>query len=222
MLSSWTNGVDRVCIATFDRGVRVLAVAGARAGAGVSSLSGSIAESLSLSGRSTLLVDLSAPGSNPATSSGVDGAPGIEQDERGFDRMRVPHDARSRGLFSSTEHVRRLLDGQLKSYSSIVIDLPPLLDTSGQWVNPVAAAAGSDGVLLIAMTGRSTREDLAAARSLLELGGAKPVGIVMNDLAAPTLGAEVAREMRRIERFLPRLASWCSRKALASPLLNQV
>lgn len=222
MYRSWTNSVDRVCLTTFDRGIRVLAVAGARAGVGVSSLTTSIAEALCLSGRRTLLLDLSSPGAGqPVPDCGVLALATV-RNSRGVDRMTVPLDARYRRLFSSTEHVRGLLDGELKGYSAIVIDLPPLLDVSGDWVNPVAAAAGSDGVLLVAMTSVSHREDLAAARSLLELGGARNVGVVMNDLAAPTLGAEVAREMRRIERYLPRFANWCSSKALESSILNRV
>lgn len=219
MLQSWTSGIDRVCVATLDRGVRVLAVVAPRGKAGVSSLAAGIAEASQLSGRATLLFELSA---GVASVPPSDHAYVIERDDCGFDRARIALDQRSRQLLSSSAYVRSLLKGDLGTYGAIVLDLPPLLDGSGSAINAAAAAAASDGVLLVALTGSSRREDLIAARQLLDQAGARVAGIAMNDLAAPTLGAEIAREMSRIERILPGLARWVARRALASPLLNRV
>ncbi len=48
--------------------------------------------------------------------------------------------------------------------------------------------------------------------------GAQLAGIVVNDVDAPPFGAEIAREARRFERFLPRVSraiqNWAQRVAL--------
>lgn len=215
MFENWTNGIDRICVATLERSVRVVAVVAPHAKAGVSSLAVGLADASHLSGRSTLLFDLSSGSASKGSFS-------VETDKRRFDRARIALDPKTRRMFSSTEHVRALLAGDLASYATIILDLPPVLDQTGQSINAAAAAAASDSVLLVALTGRTRRDDLAAARGLLDLAGASGAGVVMNDLAAPSVGAEIAREMARIERFVPTFARWGARKALASPLLNRV
>ncbi len=45
-------------------------------------------------------------------------------------------------------------------------------------------------------------------------------GFVINDLIAPSLGAEIAREVRRFRRFRPRLADRLAAWAESLPLFN--
>lgn len=213
-------------MATFERGVRTLAIAAPHCNAGVSAIAARLAETSQLAGRSTLLIslgDVAAKTAVPASRSRPDAlAFDIAPVACGYHRASVPIDTQARAILSSTERVRALLSERCSAYECVILDLPPLVESSPCAINAAAAAAACDGALLVGLTSRTRGADLIAARSLLDMAGAKLAGVVMNDLAAPTLGAEIAREMARIERFAPRVARWGARKALASPILNRV
>ena len=60
MIHEWTNEVERIAMATVGRGIRTLGVTSPNSASGVSLLCYHLAHVTSLSGASTLLVDLSA------------------------------------------------------------------------------------------------------------------------------------------------------------------
>lgn len=226
MSQSWTTGIDRVAMATLERGIRTLAVVAPHRCAGVSAIAARLAEASQFSGRSTLLIslgDVATKAAAPSSRNRPDAlAFEVAPAACGYHHTTVSLDAPARAVLSSTARLRALLDERCTAYEAVILDLPPLVASSPLTINAAAAAASCDGVLLVALTSRTRGADLNTARSLLDLGGAKLAGVIMNDLAAPTLGAEIAREMARIERFAPRVARWGARKALASPILNRV
>ncbi|MEZ5843429.1 MAG: hypothetical protein R3D27_06790 [Hyphomicrobiaceae bacterium] len=127
---------------------------------------------------------------------------------------------RARAQFNNVEEMRKLLHVELAAYQAIVIDLPPVLDESDDHINPLAAMAAADGSFLLCMAGRIDRSSLARTMTLVKQSGVELLGIVVNDAENPSLGAELAREARRIERILPRFSRWLQRKALAAGFIN--
>lgn len=154
-----------------------------------------------------------SPGTTPAADS-------IWADKRGFDCLVArPTDA-TRFHFNAVERLRAVLDEELAHYDAIILDLPPVLSGSARRINAIAAAAACDAALLVCLTGRLSESQIGVAMELLADGGVALIGTVLNDRDAPTLGTEIAREGRKIGRFLPSFGRWIERRASASTFLN--
>jgi Mrp family chromosome partitioning ATPase len=225
IVSEWTREVDRIALAVRQGGLRVVGVTSPDHKSGVSALAFSLAMTIALSGTSTLIVDLTAGPDDDAKDiiwrPGLGGAgQAIMRRADGIDVLRARFDGNTRFLFNNVEQLRRAFDDDLKQYQAIVIDLPPVCAGEATHISGVAAAAACDGVILVCVGGRIRREALTMGTVSLQSAGAKICGTVVNDVECPTLGAEFAREARRLRRFSPRISSWLERKALASNFLN--
>lgn len=225
MSDNWTNEIERLTFATFERGMRVVGVTSPQAKSGVSSVCRRLCEVMAKSGGRTLLVDLS--GSTEESTGVAAWRPGtggagqsIRTDAAGYDRLVAAFDQETRYLFNSIDRLRRVFAEDLAHYDAIVLDMPSLPATGTSRLNGAPAAAACDGVLMVCLSGDVSREQLNAAVDALANVEAKLLGMVLNDMTNPTLGAELAREARRVRRYLPRLSGWLERKALASALLN--
>ena len=128
--------------------------------------------------------------------------------------------ADSRYLFNNSKRLRKTLFEELSDYAVIVVDLPPLLETAGERINPISAALACDGVILLCARARTSRHTLARAVEMAQSSGVKFLGTVLNNYGGATVGNDLARSIRRFSRFAPRLAAWLERKVTTSPLLN--
>ena len=127
---------------------------------------------------------------------------------------------KGRASFNNVEQMRLLLNDELADYQAIILDLPPILDDQPNRINPLATMAAADGAYLVCLAGKVDRASISRTRSLLQQSGVSMLGVVVNDSENPTLGAELAREARRLRGILPALSRWLERKALASNMLN--
>jgi hypothetical protein len=144
----------------------------------------------------------------------------ITRDPRGFDRLVARFSPDARYLFNNVERLRRALGEDLAHYQAIIVDMPPVPANDVERVNGAAASAACDAVLLVCMSGRVSRNELNDCMDALANAQAKILGTILNDMQNPTLGAELAREARKMRRFFPRMANWLERKANSSVFLN--
>lgn len=225
MAGAWAQQIERIALATFQRGKRVVGVTSPQPGSGVTSVANHLARVAALSGARTLLIDLTHE-MEPRTfrSAWLPGQGGAGQavvrHADGYDRIVARFDVSSRLLFNNVQKMREAFGEDLAQYQAIVVDAPPVPTPDTQHINGAAALAAADAALLVCMTGRLSTSDLDAARDALANAQAHLLGLVLNDMQNPTLGTELAREARRLRRFLPRLSGWLERKALGSSLLN--
>jgi hypothetical protein len=138
----------------------------------------------------------------------------------GCDLLVASPAAAHRAKLNSVEHVRSMLHEELADYEAIVVDLPPVLDGTEMRINPLAPIAACDGVYLVCMAGRVDRGSIERSMVLLAQSGARMLGVVVNEAQNPSLGAELAREARRLGRFAPGLSRWLERKALSVSFIN--
>jgi Mrp family chromosome partitioning ATPase len=217
-----TRFCEQIMLAANTAGVRIIGIASAEAGAGVSLIARGLAETYARAGMRTLLLDLSRSGGGPATwaPSRSAAAEAVERDAVGFDRITGSAAPTTRPLFNNLALLRQAYADELSEYGTIVVDLPPVLHDGADLINGAAAALACDGVVLVCPTGRMSRTRLAQASGALRGAHVKLLGTVLNEQHAPTLGREIAREAARLQRISPRLARWIGRQALASEFLN--
>jgi Mrp family chromosome partitioning ATPase len=171
-----------------------------------------------------LLIEASsavAPASTPAFPPG-DGSAGqhVVSDPAGFDRLCLVPPPQARSRFNDAEAIRAMMRDDLARYAAIVADLPTIVGASPAGLSPSVAAGAFDTVILVAMTGRTAPRVLTNAVKSLAEARSSLAGIVANDLMAPTLGREIAREARRFGCISPmwaaRVARWSRRSSLLS------
>lgn len=225
MQEYWTHEVERIALQTVARGERVIGITSVQRGAGVSLLCHRMCEVLTLSGQNPLYVDLTGqmeaavppatfrPGQSAAT-------PCVEKSGNGYHRLTARFDTETRFLYSTPAKMRAAFEELLASYSSIIVNLPPVPTRDTTRINAAAAAAACDGTIVVAMSGDVTKSELGAGIDALATAQARMLGFVLNEARNPTLGAELAREARRLKRFLPRFSAWLEAKASSSVFLN--
>jgi Mrp family chromosome partitioning ATPase len=227
MNSGWVEAtiraVENVVIASSETGVRVVGLAAPDAGAGVTTLAGTMATVYARSGFRTLLIDLQStvshfdntwlPGKNDAREFIVPGADEV-------DRLYGRPERRSQPLFNNVAALREAFSGQLQGYSKIVVDLPPLMENRAGGINAVAVAAACDSVLIVCAKGVVTTQRLRAMVGLVRSAGGQIGGSIMNEVRYPAPGAEIAAMAARALSFTPRFSQWIQRRAIASELLN--
>lgn len=224
MFQQWTDGIERIAMATAQTGTRILGFTSPIAVSGVSEVCCQLSAIVSRSGRKVLLVDVSRP---PERAEEQDHwMPGdtnvagyVRKDNRGFDRLDARYLSSERYAFVNSDRMRKTFEGVLHGYDLVVVDIPSVPSAADK-LNGVAIASACDEVFLVCLSGRLTRGDVARAMDALRVANVKVGAAILNDRFSPTLGVELARQTDRLARYVPRLAGMFKRRVLASPFLN--
>ena len=231
MTENWTRPVEQIVLSATGQSDRIIGFTAPEPHLGVSRLSHHVAEVFALSGFNTLLVDLTPsvqesplpvqdsprqlwlPGTGNSRTC-------IVRHERGFDFVTARMTAGTRFAFNNVNQIRQMLSVELADYAKVVMDIPAIHDRRGGLVNPVAAAASCDSVLLVCVIGEVTQPQLKSAVELLRAARCKLTGTVLLERNDTSAGVEIARLLRRVFRAAPRIADWLARRALSSEWLN--
>jgi Mrp family chromosome partitioning ATPase len=147
-------------------------------GAGVSTLCRMAAELIGRSGSRTLLVDLSVPvAAEHSEALWSEASPTLF----GFDVARSTGGQSTALRFNRSEWFRDVLTRQFASHEKLIIDLPPLLTPDRDSINPTAAAAACDVVVLLVTRGSLSPREVEDSAALLRSSGANLAGTVLND-----------------------------------------
>lgn len=226
MIAPHSLEVERIFHSTLGNGTRVVGLSSPCPGSGVTSLSVALATRCVLGGVSTLLIDMASPLMSEAQASDWTPSRGgvgqeIQRDKIGFDRLPILPSLETMYQFRDPAALKEVFSDELTRYDAIILDLPPVPDSTHAAIPGTIGASSCDSVLLVTMTGRVSRQDMDNAIEALKASNANLAGIVLNDRDNPTLGDEVAREARRIERFFPRISGYIQKLAKRSNFLNQ-
>ena len=224
-LSPWHEEVQRIRLATFGRGIRLVGFTSTRANSGVTSLCKALATVTAASGLRTLLVDLSeAPGDVENTPVWLPGSGGalvaIPSGPTPFDKLTARTTPENRDLFNNSAQLRRTLMDELADYAAVIVDLAPIKPRFPGAVDSTSAAAACGNVYLVCISGEVTKTEVSESVARLHSAGVEILGFVLNDVSNPTLGAELAREALRFSRFAPQFTARLAQKLLATPFLN--
>ena len=228
MRQSWIRPIELVVLPALDGKIRVLGFTSPGHGAGVTSVARAAAETIARSGVRTLLLDLTTAANGSALASecagwipGAHNVPASAQPHAaGYDILVAQPSAETRFLFNDAKRLRQALAAELRGYAVVVVDLPPLLDTGADIINPVAAALACDRVLMVYAKGLTKRVDMTAAGDLAQASGIKLEGLIFNERGEPPLGKELATKVARLTPIWPSLFGWIERRLQASPILR--
>ena len=177
-------------VATADaQSARIIGLTGNRGGVGVTLVSNQLAVGLAAFGRKTLLIDASrvdfgnseeAISSNPVTTL-LDLATAVGENVSFVDLAPVP--------FLSGDpagELRGMFEAATERGYTVVVDLPPVVQPSGQ-PTPAFAAAGSacELRLLICLSGTMKTSELSSCVETSRIVGAKLGGLILNDWKLP-------------------------------------
>ena len=118
------------------------------------------------------------------------------------------------------ERLKKILQEDFRNFDIIIIDIPPAHDANGHALPATIVANACDIVLLLCVTANVTRSLIEEACGNLRAVNAPLSGVIVNRREQPTLGAEIAREARRLKRYFPRASAKLERFALTAALLN--
>jgi Mrp family chromosome partitioning ATPase len=199
-MDQWKATAEQLAVSQTIQGTRLLGVIAPTAASNSSLLAGMIAEAMGRSGLKVLLVDL-----NPEDASSV--APLLPREpwrpiqpasDGAIDVLLPNVTAQTRDAFNNSAWLGKYFDEQLRQYSNIVFDLPPVLGGRENELMPLAAASVCNAIILMGSTGRVTYGELENAVQLLRSARAPLMGVVVEEgndagvrppLAMPRLSA---------------------------------
>jgi polysaccharide biosynthesis transport protein len=186
---------NSILLTDFDRRIRTLMVTSAGPAEGKSTTAAHLALAHAQQGRRTLLIDgdlrrpsihrrfevASTPGLSNVLTSGTPWRSVIVRRE-GLPTLDIlpagPPSRRAADLVGA--ELTALLESASAEYDLVVLDSPPLLG----FPEPLQMAASVDGVLVVAVAGRTNRKALSSAVSTLKRLRATIVGVVLNEVRA--------------------------------------
>jgi Mrp family chromosome partitioning ATPase len=124
--------------------------------------------------------------------------------------------------FREKSHLEKMLVELKQEYDCIIIDVPSLLENNDEYNIPSETICSiCDKTLLMVLSADTSEGDVTQTLSILKKSGSKVHGIVMNDLHEPCLKDEICREVRRIEKYVPKLSKWIKNIVRNSAFLSQ-
>jgi polysaccharide biosynthesis transport protein len=186
---------NSILLTDFDRRIRTLLVTSSGPSEGKSTTAAHLALAHAQQGRRTLLIDgdlrrpsihrrfeiTSTPGLSSVLTSGTPWRSVIIRRE-GLPTLDIlpagPPSRRAADLVGA--ELNALIESAAAEYDLVVLDSPPLLG----FPEPLQMAASVDGVLLVALAGRTNRKALGSAVTTLKRLRANIVGVVLNEVRA--------------------------------------
>jgi hypothetical protein len=222
MTEGWLKAAEQIVQFAGSRNASILGFLSIDGNAGVSTLSRAVCHVVSLGKAKVALIDLASPA--PDVAAFAETAP---KDRLTWHKTTVNSPAEydvvaaagSRHCFNDGYLLQHQWKHELETYSTLVLDLPPVLHERSDLLSPLAAATSCDAVFLVCLRGKTAKGQLAEAIDLIRLAGIN-LFLVINDRDYTSPGEEIARTARACSKVVPRLASWVERKVLSSELLT--
>ncbi len=186
---------NSILLTDFDRRIRTLMVTSSGPAEGKSTTAAHLALAHAQQGRRTLLIDgdlrrpsihrrfevASTPGLSNVLTSATPWRSVIARRE-GLPTLDIlpagPPSRRAADMVGA--ELTALLESASAEYDLVILDSPPLLG----FPEPLQMAASVDGVLVVALTGRTNRKALGSAVTTLKRLRANIVGVVLNEVRA--------------------------------------
>jgi hypothetical protein len=183
-----------------------------------------VGEFLARSGRPVLLIDVQQPiGSahgDVLTLPDMLASGNIVHKEQALDTVTVRPSQESRYVFADIAQFRMVLESLLEDYHYVILQLAPVLTPPAAMLNALPIGAACDYLLLTCHRGSTGRPQLGNVMD--KLRGARCVvgGIILNETAYSSPGAEIANVASWFLWPLPWLRKRVQKWAMSTDLLN--
>jgi len=222
MTGEWQTSIERILAPAIMADTRVLGFLAIHRQEGVSALALAAADGFRRRGANVLYLDLASPrGPDTPSQRGAATLQHWREVER-TDLVQVEAAVtnNNRGLFDSIPWLRNELTTKFKSYSNIIVDLPPLNEQAPSGLNPISGAAACDAVALVCVRGRTTQREAADAARLLAAARINLIGTVLNDRDYTPEADEIAAFAGRVLRPTGRFGRWVSSAIARADILR--
>jgi Mrp family chromosome partitioning ATPase len=182
-MDQWKTAAEQLAVSQTIQGTRLLGVIAPTAAANSPLLAHMVAEAMGRSGLKVLLVDLH-PEDGGAVAPLVPMEPWrpIQPARDGAIDVLLPNlTTQSRDAFNNSTWLGQYFSEQLRQYSNIVLDLPPVLGGGDEQLMPLAAASICNAIILMCSTGQVTYGELENAVQLLRSARAPLMGVVVEE-----------------------------------------
>jgi Mrp family chromosome partitioning ATPase len=184
-MDEWASSAEQIAISQIIKGTRLLGFVSPTADLSTSLLAKMVAEAMGRSDLKILLANLNTTQNVVRDSAAVAVSepwqPIRGDSNRSIDVLTANVTAETRPIFNNNGWLGSFFAEQLRTYSTIVLDLPPLLDESKNRLSPLAAASICQAVILTCPTGSVTRPQLATSLQMLESADANVIGLVVEE-----------------------------------------
>ena len=200
--TEWLRKIEQIALACF-RDHRVIGVTAPDSMAGASTLARAFAELSAGWGAKTLLIDLSTAAFYGELKHrwvpGVgDPKNFLEHGENGYDVLQIDPGTRTTARRDSPRHLLPELFEELEEYQSIILDLPAVLEYSAFTMSPIISALSCDTVIIVCSKARTTFDQLRKSIEILQVGGARIGGTVLNEFCPSAAEARSNSRRRNI------------------------
>jgi Mrp family chromosome partitioning ATPase len=184
-MDEWASSAEQIAISQIIKGTRLLGFVSPTADSSTSLLAKMVAEAMGRAELKILLANLNTTQTVVRDSAAVTVSepwqPIWGDANRLIDVLTANVTAETRSIFNNNGWLASFFAEQLRTYSTIVLDLPPLLDESKNRLSPLAAASICQAVILTCPTASVTRPQLANSLRLLESADVNVIGLVVED-----------------------------------------
>ncbi len=189
---------NSILLTAFDRRLRSIMVTSAGAAEGKSTIAAHLATAHAQQGRKTLLIDADLRRPTVHQSFAVNSKPGLSNvlaGEIGWRESIVRQEQMplldllvggppSRRAVDQIAGLAELIDDAIQDYDLVIVDSPPFLG----FPEPLQMASFVNGVLVVAVSGKTTRRALAATVSSLKRLRTNLLGVVLNRMNSVSAG----------------------------------
>ena len=209
-MDEWASSAEQIAISQIIKGTRLVGFVSPTAASSTSLFARMVAEAMGRAGLKILLADLNATQEVIHDTAPVPVSepwrPVSDESNRLLDVLSANVTVETKPLFNNNGWLGSFFAEQLRTYSTVILDLPPLIHEQKNKLSPLAAASVCQAVVLMCPLGGVTRAQLATSLQLLQSAEVNLIGLVVeedkgksgwSDFRSPAIGSSLPPAQKR-------------------------
>lgn len=184
-MDEWASSAEQIAISQIIKGTRLIGFVSPTAASSTSLFARMVAEAMGRAGLKILLANLNATQEVIHDTSPVAVSepwrPISDESNRLLDVLSANVTAETKPLFNNNGWLGNFFAEQLRTYSTVILDLPPLIHEQKNKLSPLAAASVCQAIVLMCPIGSVTRPQLASSLQLLQSAEVNVIGLVVEE-----------------------------------------
>jgi Mrp family chromosome partitioning ATPase len=184
-MDEWASSAEQIAISQIIKGTRLIGFISPTAASGTSLFARMVAEAMGRAGLKILLANLNATQEviheTAAVAVTEPWRPISDESNRLLDMLSANVTAETKPLFNNNGWLGSFFAEQLRTYSIVILDLPPLIQEHKNKLSPLAAASICQGIVLMCPTGGVTRAQVSRSLQLLQAAEVNVIGLVVEE-----------------------------------------
>ena len=184
-MDEWASSAEQIAISQIIKGTRLIGFVSPTDATNTSLLARMVAEAMGRAGLKILLTNLNATQEvihdTAAIAVSEPWRPISGEANRLLDVLSANVTTETKHMFNNNGWLGSFFAEQLRTYSTVILDLPPLMQEQQNKLSPLAAASVCQAVVLMCPIGSVTRPQLANSMQLLQSAEVNVIGLVVEE-----------------------------------------